>query len=96
MADLTFLRKTRCDGFSLMTAASVSPEPIDKKELYPKQGVTKRCRLSWLTNSALVYEPNCGGGFRGLSQRVQLYTHGAQIYFVDLTPYLPYDPKVRA
>jgi hypothetical protein len=24
--------------------------------------VTKRCRLSWLTNSALVYEPKCGGG----------------------------------
>jgi hypothetical protein len=28
------------------------------------QGVTKRCRLSWLTNSALVCEcePKCGGG----------------------------------
>ncbi len=26
------------------------------------QGVTKRSRLSWLTNSALVYEPKCGGG----------------------------------
>ncbi len=25
------------------------------------QGVTKRCRLSWLTHSALVYEPNAGG-----------------------------------
>ncbi len=25
------------------------------------QEVTKRCRLSWLTNSALVYEPICGG-----------------------------------
>jgi hypothetical protein len=26
------------------------------------QGVTKRCRLSWLTNSAFVYEqPNAGG-----------------------------------
>ncbi len=25
------------------------------------QGVTKRCRLSWLTNSALVYESQCGG-----------------------------------
>ncbi len=24
------------------------------------QGVTKRCRLSWLTNCALVYEPKCG------------------------------------
>ncbi len=27
----------------------------------PRQGVTKRCRLSLLTNSALVYEPQCGG-----------------------------------
>ncbi len=34
------------------------------------QGVTKRCRLSWLTNNALVYEPKCGG--RG---GVQLYIH---------------------
>ncbi len=27
-----------------------------------RQGVTKKCRLSWLTNRALVYEPKCGGG----------------------------------
>jgi hypothetical protein len=34
-----------------------------KKSLVPSfnQGITKRCRLSWLTNSALVYEPKCGG-----------------------------------
>ncbi len=25
------------------------------------QGVTKRCRLPWLANSALVCEPKCGG-----------------------------------
>ncbi len=25
-------------------------------------GVTKRCRLSWLTNSALIYGPKRGGG----------------------------------
>ncbi len=25
------------------------------------QGITKRCPLSWLTNSALPYEPKCGG-----------------------------------
>ncbi len=37
--------------------------------------VTKRRRLSWLTMSALIYEPKCGGwGVRGLSQWVQLYT----------------------
>ncbi len=51
-----------------------------------EQGVTKRCRLFWLTNSALVYEPKCGGRgeLRGLSQWVQLYT-GAQINFGNLT-----------
>jgi hypothetical protein len=27
-----------------------------------QQEVTKRCRLSWLTNSALVYEPKYEGG----------------------------------
>ncbi len=53
------------------------------------QGVTKRCRLSWLTNSALVYELKYGGRgeWLGLSQWVQLYT-GAQVNFADLTPYL--------
>jgi hypothetical protein len=25
-------------------------------------GVTNRCRLSWLTNSALLYKSQCGGG----------------------------------
>jgi hypothetical protein len=50
------------------------------------QGVTKRCRLSWLTDSSLVYKPKCRGGWlRGLS-----CVHGAQIIFGDLTPYLTY------
>jgi hypothetical protein len=54
------------------------------------QGVTFRCRLSWLNNSALVYEPEQGGG-EGVagSQPVQLYT-GPQINFGYLTPYLTY------
>jgi hypothetical protein len=43
--------------------------------------------------SALVYEPKCGGGgFRGLSQWVQLWTW-AQIEFGDLTPYLTYEKR---
>jgi hypothetical protein len=42
-----------------------------------------------LTNSALVYEPKCGGSCRGLSQWIQLYT-GAKINSGDLTPYLTY------
>ncbi len=28
-------------------------------------GATKRCRLCWMTNSALVYEPKCGAGWGG-------------------------------
>jgi hypothetical protein len=34
------------------------------------RGVTKRCRLSWLTNSSLVFDPKCGGRgeLRGLCQ----------------------------
>ncbi len=41
-----------------------------------QQGVTKRCRLSWLTNSALVWAQmrREGGGCGGLSQWVQLCT----------------------
>jgi hypothetical protein len=31
---------------------------------YSRQMVTRRCRLSWLTNSALVYKLKCGGGER--------------------------------
>ncbi len=56
------------------------------------QGVTKRCRLSWLTNSALAYRsPNAvrrgGGGLRCLNQWLQLW---AQINFRDPTPYLTF------
>jgi hypothetical protein len=40
------------------------------------QGVTEKCRLSLLTNSAFVYAQMQGyrRGVRGLSQRVQLCT----------------------
>ncbi len=51
-------------------------------EVYENQGVTKSCSLSWLTNSALVYEPKCGGrggvaGSRPMS--VQLCTWSPNI-----------------
>ncbi len=56
-------------------------------------GVTKRCRLSWRTKSALVYmSPNAGGegeGGSAWSLPVQLYT-GAQINFGDPSPDLTY------
>jgi hypothetical protein len=53
------------------------------------QGVTKRCRPSWLTNSALVYEPEWGGGGCEVSANDCSWAHGAQVNFGDLTPYLP-------
>ncbi len=53
------------------------------------QGYFKRCRLSWLTNSVLAYEPNCGGrgGVAG-SQPMSTAVHMAPKYvnFGDLTP----------
>ncbi len=53
------------------------------------QGVTKRRRLSWLANSALVYEPKCGRGEGGGGVGSQpMSAQGAQINFGDLTPYL--------
>jgi hypothetical protein len=48
--------------------------------------ITKRCRLSWLTNSALVYEPKCGG--EGVSTKEYSCAHGAQINHGNITPYL--------
>ncbi len=64
-----------------------------------RQGVTKRCRLSWLTNRALVYtSPNAGGwgvaGSQPISTAVHITWHGAKIYFGDLTPYLTYDGRL--
>ncbi len=47
--------------------------------------------LSWLTKSALVYEPKCKGkwGVVG-SQPMSTAVHRSQINFGDLTPYLTY------
>jgi hypothetical protein len=43
------------------------PEPGALLAEGPQQGVTKRFRITWLTNSALVYEPKCRewGGVAG-------------------------------
>ncbi len=62
---------------------------------FPARGVTKRCRLFWLTNSALGYEPKCGGGGGGVegcgvSANEYSCEHGAQINFGDLILYLTY------
>ncbi len=59
------------------------------------QGVTKRCRLSLLTNSALVIRVqmwgeggSCGG--TAISTAVHITWHEAQINFGDLPQYLTY------
>ncbi len=59
------------------------------------QGVTKRCRLFWLSNSALVLY-SIWAQMRGVDGcRVQPmstavhHAHGAQINFGDLTPFYP-------
>jgi hypothetical protein len=54
-----------------------------------QQGVTERRRLSWLTTSALVYEPKCGERLWGcrFSAKEYSFAHGDQINSGDLTPY---------
>ncbi len=45
-------------------AGWVTPPPPPTppfSQLIRGQGVTKRCNLFWLANSALIYEPKCGG-----------------------------------
>ncbi len=66
------------------------------REVWCMQGVTRRCRLSWLISSVL--ESKCGeiGGLWGLSSvneyccALHITCNGAQINFGDLTPYLTY------
>ncbi len=57
----------KCNGAAAESASGHSG-PVDALHLRQmssskrlEQGVTRRCRLSWLTNSDLVYEPQCGG-----------------------------------
>jgi hypothetical protein len=49
---------------------------IFSTDVHIRQGVTKRCRLSWLANSALLYEPAQmqGGGVAG-SQPMRTAVH---------------------
>ncbi len=56
------------------------------------QEVIKRCRLSWLTNSTLVYEPK-EGGVRDLNQWVQLCSLSPKkLWRSTVTPYWTYRP----
>jgi hypothetical protein len=58
-----------------------------------RQGVTKKCRLSLLTNSALVYESQCGGWGEPMSTAVPITWHEAQTNYGDLPPYLTYGQR---
>ncbi len=67
--------------------------------LSPSQGVTKRRRLSWLTNSALVYEPKYGEwggeGVLGSLPIMSAAVHSSPNKLGDLTPYLTYAPSLH-
>jgi hypothetical protein len=71
--------------------AYANPSRLRKKE---RKKERNGYRLSWLTNSALVFEPKCGGmgggGGCGVSAIEYSCTHGVLINFRDLTPYLTY------
>ncbi len=59
MTSLTWATRGRWPMTGTEWAGGTAPPSTTPVRL--EQGVTKRCRLSWLTNSALVYEPECGG-----------------------------------
>ncbi len=80
-----------CTWYSLIVSLYKSAIPCE-------QGVTiftKRCGLSWLTNSALVIRVQMRGrdgvaGSQPMSTAVHIMWHGAQKNFWDLPPYLTY------
>jgi hypothetical protein len=53
--------------WKLRGVGGLEPSTVRRKQEAWIHGATKRCRLSWLTNSALVNEPKCvsKGGGRG-------------------------------
>ncbi len=63
---------------------------ILKMQLMLNQGVAQRCRLSWLTNSALVYEPKCGEGEVAGPKNKYSCAHVAQLNFGDLYVFNPW------
>ncbi len=66
-------------------AESFTASPTNNREGFD-QGVTNKCRLSWLTKSVLVCDPKYRGSW--VSANEYSWAHGAQINFGDLTPYL--------
>ncbi len=62
-------------------------QSCSRVQVCQRKGVTKRCCLSWLTNSVHIYEPKCegwGGGGCGVSANENGCAHGAYINFGDI------------
>ncbi len=63
MITFSFLTSESFIWYILLASLSVLVNPLLMSPtvfMTLEQEVTKRCRLSWLTNSALVSEPKCG------------------------------------
>ncbi len=83
LAEFIFLYKER-NNYRITHLYNILMKYLTRHLLYncrwrnraTQEGVTKRCRLSWLTNSVLVYEPKCGGrgGIAG-SQPISTAVH---------------------
>jgi hypothetical protein len=68
----------------------------DPGSMVQNRGVTKIWRLSLLTNSALVYEPKCGGGEScGVPANEYSCAPRSPNNFGDLTLYKTYGPSQR-
>jgi hypothetical protein len=63
---------------------------------YNQGGFKEMSSISWLTNNALVNDPNCGGG-RGVagSQPMSTAVHKSPNKLGDLTPYLTYGYNIH-
>ncbi len=79
IAKCRYLKKLACKGTLRQVFIRVYTYRLGGRG----QGVTKRCRLSGLTNSALVYEPKWGGGACGAANEYSCALG-------DLTPCLTY------
>jgi hypothetical protein len=70
--------------YAVQMPASKDSTTLGSETLHRLQGATKRCCLSWLTNSALVLESQSGG--MGGGGRVSAYKYSCS-HHVTLSPY---------
>jgi hypothetical protein len=86
---MSLKKRGRVPRFGLVKSVGVTTTLL----VFSLKGDSKRCRLPWLTNSALVYELKCGerGWSCGVSANEYSCAQEAQINFGDLTLHLTYD-----